>query len=136
DAHVRVTGNIDHHRGAGRGFQLTRGRGVIVDRHHGVSRRRVGKRWRIRNNNRPESLAAPGADQIKTHHEPKPEKPLHSNSVEKIVLRGKRYCIGNWAGRGNRVEKQVSEFSKFKGSELSSALKDSRPKIATLRFSP
>src|ERR1700681_726680 len=79
-AHVRVAGDIDRH-GAARHKES-----FIVDGHHGVGRLRVGKRWRIRNNNRPEGVATAATNQIKAQHEPQPEKPLHSNSVEKVSV--------------------------------------------------
>src|ERR1700693_2468082 len=80
NAHISVTGDIDYHGAAGHDGS------VIVDRHHRVGGLRVGKCWRIRNNNRPEGVATAATDQIKAQHEPQPEKPLHSNSVEKVSV--------------------------------------------------
>jgi hypothetical protein len=62
----------------------------------------VRKYWRIWENNGTEGFATAAANQIKTPHEPQPEKPLHSNSVEKVKC-GIRYCIGNRVARGNQL---------------------------------
>src|SRR5208282_1692161 len=80
DAHIRVTGDINHHGGA------VHGASVIVDRHHAVGRLRVRENRRIRDDDRAKGIAAATANHINEQYEPQPEKPLHSNSMENISL--------------------------------------------------
>jgi hypothetical protein len=96
DTDVRVTGYIHDHGSAGHDSS------VVIYRQDRMGGPGVRKYWWIWENNGTEGFATAAANQIKTQHEPQPEKPLHSNSVEKVKC-GIRYCIGNRVARGNQV---------------------------------
>src|ERR1700722_7482397 len=64
--------------------------------------RGVRKLWRIRDDNRAESIAAAAADHIYKQHEPQPEKPLHSNSMEKGSVSRKPILYREPGKRGNQ----------------------------------
>src|SRR5579862_8992577 len=78
DADVRAAGDVDHH-GAARHESS-----VVIDGDDAVGRPRTGKGWWIGNDNRSESISAARTDHVNQRHKPQPEKPLHSNSTEKI----------------------------------------------------
>jgi hypothetical protein len=92
---------------------------VIVDRQHGVGRRRVGELWRIRDDNRAESVAASGTDHIKKQHEPQPEKPLHSNSMEKVSVARKPILYREPGREGKSSGAKTGQGFKVSGFRVS-----------------
>jgi hypothetical protein len=82
-----------------------------------VCRRRVGELWRIRDDNRAESFAASGTDHIKKQHEPQPEKPLHSNSMEKVSV-ARKPILYREPGREGKSSGEENRFQGFKVSRF------------------